>query len=505
MIDKMSTETPTKKSYKETLNLPQTPFAMEAKLVQNEPARLAKWQAMGLYQRLMEARAGGEKWVLHDGPPFANGDIHIGHVINKTLKDVVQRFRSMQGKQTPYVPGWDCHGLPIEHKIQEELGPKLREMSVSDVRKLCFEYAQKFVGIQSEQFQRLGILGQWDKPYLTMAPEYEASTLEVFAKFVEAGLVYKKLKPVPWSIQNQTALADAELEYKDVEDPSIFVEFLAENQAYLREQLGLSDLAPVHFLIWTTTPWTLPANLAVAVHPEVNYMFVRYTRDRHERIGVVAADLVESVFKGRRDVELGETLNIVTGQELVASGASYEHPFVERVGKLLPALYVTTTDGTGLVHTAPGHGEDDYQTGVANGLEVYCPVQANGRFDQTAPEWLRGKTVWEANPLITAHLRDKGQLFDEVKIVHSYPHDWRSKKPVILRATEQWFVGVDKPFTTSANTSDRRTLRNRAITAVGSTNFIPDWGKARMLGMLESRPDWCISRQRLGLADPGIL
>ncbi len=258
---------------KDTLNLPKTDFAMEAKLVQNEPGRLAKWREMDLYGKVLESRKGCEKWVLHDGPPFANGDIHIGHLINKTLKDVIIRFRTMQGYQTPYVPGWDCHGLPIEHKIQEQLGSKWREMDVAAVRKLCFEYAQKYAGLQSEQFQRLGILGDWKHPYLTMTPSYEASTLEVFAKFVEAGLVYKKLKPVPWSVSNQTALADAELEYKDVEDTSIFVEFPLGKNEYL--------------LVWTTTPWTLPANLAVSVHPEVEYAVVgRYSREGQARVGI---------------------------------------------------------------------------------------------------------------------------------------------------------------------------------------------------------------------------
>src|SRR6266550_639688 len=295
----MSTETQPqeKKSYKDTLNLPQTEFAMEAKLVLNEPVRLQAWQAEHLYKRLLLARADSPKgkWILHDGPPFANGDIHIGHLINKTLKDVIIRFRTMQGYQTPYVPGWDCHGLPIEHKIQQELGPKLREMSTVDVRRKCHEYAARYVKVQSEQFQRLGILGEWDDPYLTMNREYEADTLEVFARFVEAGLVYKQLKPVPWSVSNQTALADAELEYQDVEDPSVYVEFPAVDPVRLHEVfsggMGKSEL-PVSFLVWTTTPWTLPANLAIAVHADVEYALVVY----NDRAVVVAADLVKTVF-----------------------------------------------------------------------------------------------------------------------------------------------------------------------------------------------------------------
>jgi isoleucyl-tRNA synthetase len=467
----MTTTNPTeKRSYKQTLNLPQTPFPMEAKLVTNEPVRLQGWQGMHLYKRIQLARANSPKgkWVLHDGPPFANGDIHIGHVINKVLKDVIIRFRTMQGYQTPYVPGWDCHGLPIEHKIQQELGPKLRQMSVVDVRRKCFEYADKYVKVQSQQFQRLGILGEWDNPYLTMKPEYEAEVLEVFAKFVEAGLVYKKLKPVPWSVSNQTALADAELEYQDVEDASVYVEFPLVGQK-----------EATHLVVWTTTPWTLPANLAVAVNPKVQYALVKY----RDRVGVVAADLAERVLKSGYEV-----LKTIEGEQLL--GWTYTHPFVDRQGKIVAADYVTTTDGTGLVHTAPGHGEDDYETGVREKLEVYSPVLADGRFDDTAPEWLRGKTVWEGNPLVISKLKELGLLLAEEKITHSYPHDWRSKKPIIFRATEQWFIAMDKPFSRGA------TLRALAKDAVEKTDFVPDWGKHRIGGMLDSRPDWCVSRQR---------
>ena len=475
----MTTEANKKNAYKETLNLPQTPFAMEAKLVQNEPVRLKKWQEMDLYGKLMDARKDALQWVLHDGPPFANGDIHIGHLINKTLKDVVIRFRSMQGHQTPYVPGWDCHGLPIEHKIQEKLGSKIREMPVAEVRQQCYEYAEKFAKIQSVQFQRLGILGEWDKPYLTMAPEYEAASLDVFATFVERGLVYKKLKPVPWSVSNQTALADAELEYKDVTDPSVYVEFpLVDGTGYL--------------MVWTTTPWTLPANLAVAVNANVEYAKVRYRRNGEGRMGIAAADLVEKVFK-RAGVESFEVVEKVRGEELV--GKEYRHPFIERTGRIVAAEYVTTTDGTGLVHTAPGHGEDDYETGIREGLQVYSPVLANGRFDQTAPEWIQGKSVWEANAIIIEQLKDRGLLLGEEPILHSYPHDWRSKKPIIFRATEQWFVSVEKPF--GIDGDEPKSLRQRAVDGVQQqAKFIPEWGQARMLGMLQSRPDWCISRQR---------
>ncbi len=489
----MSTETPQKKNYKQTLNLPQTAFPMEAKLVQNEPKRLAMWKEGRLYEKLMTARAKAPHWVLHDGPPFANGDIHIGHVINKTLKDVFLRYKSMAGFQTPYVPGWDCHGLPIEHKITKDLGPKVREMSKLDVRKLCHEYAQKYVGIQSEQFQRLGILGEWNNPYLTMKPEYESETLNVFADFVEAGLVYKQLKPVHWSIANQTALADAELEYKEVDDNSVFVEFAARNPGEVKGKFDLRVNAPVSFLIWTTTPWTLPANMAIAVHPDVEYAFVQYDRNGQTRITVVATDLVEKVFAKVSDSN-PQVLKTVRGNELV--GLEYQHPFVDRVGRVVHAEYVTTTDGTGLVHTAPGHGEDDYHTGITNHIEIYCPVQANGRFDSTVPNWLTGLTVWEGNPKVTDKLKELDVLFAEEKIRHSYPHDWRSKTPTIFRATEQWFISLDKPFVPKGGSGEAKSLRQRATEAVEQTTFIPSWGKARILGMLESRPDWCISRQR---------
>ena len=473
-----------KKTYKDTLNLPQTPFPMEAKLVQNEPPRLKMWQEMGLYQQLMEARKHAPLWVLHDGPPFANGDIHMGHLTNKTLKDVILRFKSMQGFRTPYVPGWDCHGLPIEHKIQQDLGKAFREMTALDVRHHCAEYAEKYVGIQSEQFQRLGILGDWQNPYLTMRPAYEASTLEVFAQVVEKGLVYKQLKTVPWSIANQTALADAELEYQDVPDESAYVEFAVANPGAFKAKFDLRVNAKVSLLIWTTTPWTLPANLAIAVHPDVEYAIVKYKQNDDWKITVLAAPLAERVFTKNSSATEVETLRTVLGSELV--DLEYKHPFIDRTSKVLPADYVTTTDGTGLVHTAPGHGEDDYNTGIKFGLDIYCPVLANGRFDGTVPAWLTGSTVWEGNEKVITTLKDAGVLFAQERIVHSYPHDWRSKTKVIFRATEQWFVGMDK----------EPSVRKKALAVIDDIQFIPEWGRARMKGMLESRPDWCISRQR---------
>ncbi|QOV88930.1 isoleucine--tRNA ligase [Humisphaera borealis] len=496
----------TKKSYKDTLNLPQTGFPMEAKLVQNEPARLKKWQERKLYDAVLAARADAPKWILHDGPPFANGDIHIGHLINKTLKDVIIRFRTMQGFLTPYVPGWDCHGLPIEHKIQEQFkkeGKNFREVGTLEMRQRCFAYAQNYAGVQSEQFQRLGILGDWAHPYLTMVPPYEAATLEVFARFVEAGLVYKKLKPVPWSVANQTALADAELEYEDVTDPSVFVEFPAQAKPHV---FGKANPSAFHLLVWTTTPWTLPANLAIAVNSRVDYALVRYRRGEVERLGVIAADLVKSFFEGRTGIEQYEVIDSVSGDALL--GLEYTHPFIDRNGRVVEADYVTTTDGTGLVHTAPGHGEEDYETGIREKLDIYSPVLANGRFDDSVPEFLRGKSTKEGNPLIVAELKARDVLLAEVPIKHSYPHDWRSKTPIIFRATEQWFVAMDKGYTPSKTNADfpssgtpgegqsEQSLRDRALAAKDAVAFVPEWGKHRLEGMLKSRPDWCVSRQR---------
>jgi isoleucyl-tRNA synthetase len=506
----MSTETtkPEKLSYKQTLNLPQTTFPMEAKLTANEPTRLVSWEQEHLYERIQRNRAktGKGKWILHDGPPFANGDIHIGHVINKTLKDVILKFRTMQGYQTPYVPGWDCHGLPIEHKIAEEIkkeGKNIREMTVLEVRKRCYEYAEKYVGLQAEQFKRLGILGEWNNPYLTMKPSYEASTLEVFAKFVEAGLVYRKLKPVPWSIANQTALADAELEYQDVKDQSIFVEFEVHNSPSVSGLFGMPTSDSAFLIVWTTTPWTLPANQAIAVNPDEYYSWVKYTRKSNdevvERYGIVATNLINRVFKRDRVTEYTALGQSVKGKALIDASVKYMHPFLEGIRPVLPADFVTTVDGTGLVHIAPGHGEDDYLVGVSFGLPVYSPVLANGTFDESAPVWLQGVRVKDANDRVIEKVREngRGHWLDSETITHSYPHDWRSKTPIIFRATEQWFVAMDKPFFFSGAAEGPSSLRHLAEdSAKSKIEFVPKWGQARLEGMLKTRPDWCVSRQR---------
>jgi isoleucyl-tRNA synthetase len=489
--------------YKATLNLPKTAFAMKANLAQSEPLSQRRWDEIGIYAKLRTLRADAPRFVFHDGPPYANGSIHVGHLLNKVLKDIVVRSRSMAGFDCPYVPGWDCHGLPIEHKVMtelvesgkakklDELAPDHRRMAV---RRECAKSAEKFIKLQAGQMRRLSTLADYDHPYFTMAKEYEAATLEVFAALVEQGLVYRDKKPVHWSIANKTALAEAELEYEDREDLSIYVDFEAVSREAVEQAFGLElDVTP-SFMIWTTTPWTLPANLAIAVSERARYSLVRI--DGSETI--LASELVAKVAKTAGSEKV-EVLGEVDGAKLV--GLEYRHPFVERTGRIVHAEYVTLEDGTGLVHTAPGHGAEDYRTGLKEGLPVYCPVREDGTYDETVPEWLRGRDIWTANDLVVERLRDSGHLFHAHRFVHSYPHDWRSKTPVVFRATEQWFIGVERGCA-----RDGRTLRAAALDAIqNAVEFTPAWGRNRMRGMLESRPDWCISRQRAwGLPIPAF-
>ena len=493
----MSDDKSESKNYKDTLNLPQTSFDMRAGLLKKEPAIQTKWKDRKLYEQIQEARKDGPRFVLHDGPPYANGNIHMGTALNKVLKDVVVRVRNMTGFSAPYVPGWDCHGLPIEAKVMDELGPNARSMPAVDIRRRCQEYAANFVSLQSDQFERLGVMGEFDHPYITMDPAYESAVLEVFAKLIEQGLVRKQLKPVHWSIANRTALADAELEYHDREDTSIFVAFELTDESAAKTPCRVGG--KVALAIWTTTPWTLPANMAVAAHPDFRYSAVNVKMDSGATTLIVADKLLESFLaacgKTKADAEV---LGGMSGQELLDAGLEYKHPLRDGVVcPVVPADYVTLEDGTGLVHTAPGHGLEDYSTGLKHGLDIYCPVQADGTFDETAPDWLCGVDVWTANGKVIEHLKSAGTLLTTTKITHSYPHDWRSKTPTIFRATEQWFIAVDKPLVSGVQSL--RSLATEACRTTadeGGVDFLPAWGRNRIAGMLESRPDWCISRQR---------
>jgi len=497
----MSSSTDNKVNFKDTLNLPKTDFPMKANLSQREPEIQKSWKKKFIYSKIRDKSNGRKKFVFHDGPPYANGPIHIGHLLNKVLKDIVVRSKTMEGYDVDFVPGWDCHGLPIEHKVLKEIGEDSEDYTKLKIRRKCQNYAEKYVKLQSKQMQRLGTSADYDNPYLTMTPDYEAGVLEVFADLVEKGLVYRDLKPVHWSIENRTALADAELEYYDRTDKSIYVLFEIDDPSVLPSSLNIPEGKEIDLMIWTTTPWTLPGNVAVAISPQGNYGLYGFNISEKKIYAIIVENLAEKVF------ELAETsdyemLGSCTGRELSESNAIYLHPFVDKKGRVVAADYVTFEDGTGLVHTAPGHGVEDYQTGLREGLEIYCPVNEDGCFDQTVPEWLRTIDVWNANDLIIERLAKTGNLFHQHEFVHSYPHDWRSKTPTIFRATEQWFIGVDREFDMSGKT----TLRKLALKSVEkSIDFYPDWGRNRLRGMLENRPDWCISRQRAwGLPIPAF-
>ncbi|OJV01376.1 MAG: isoleucine--tRNA ligase [Verrucomicrobia bacterium 61-8] len=452
-------------SYKDTLNLPKTDFPMKAGLTTREPEILKKWEESGLYERIQEARKDAPVYVLHDGPPFANGDVHMGTALNKVLKDFVVKSRSMSGFRAPYVPGWDCHGLPIEFKVVKES----KGLSPVEIRKRSEEYARKFIDIQRRQFRRLGVLGTREHPYLTLAPGYEAEIVRSFAKFVENGLVYQSKKPVLWSTGAQTALAEAEVEYQDKTSPAIFVKFAVTSGPFA----GKASI-----VIWTTTPWTLPANLAIAVHPEHNYV-----RATVEGLGdvIVAQALLENFVKvaGASSSQVHEAF---AGADL--EGTKAKHPFLDREATVYTADFVTLDTGTGAVHIAPGHGEDDYLLGRQKGLTLLSPVDDNGCFteDVGVPE-LVGKYVFKANERVIEILAERGALVAREDYQHSYPHCWRSKTPVIFRAIEQFFIRIDD-------------LRGKALEAVDSTTWLPHWGRNRIRGTVESRPDWCISRQR---------
>jgi isoleucyl-tRNA synthetase len=491
------------KSYSDTLNLPKTGFAMKANLVQREPQLRKEWAKKNIYGKIRDARRGAPLYILHDGPPYANGDIHMGHVINKVLKDFVVKYKTMTGFDAPYIPGWDCHGLPIESKVVTDLGDKVRQMSKLDIRRECMKYASKYVKIQSKQFRELGVFGDFEEPYLTFKPAYEAGILEVFAELVDKGLVYKQLKPIHWSIGCETALAEAELEYKDISSPSIYVNFPIAKESISRLiKLGLvtqqeAESVKVCFMIWTTTPWTLAANLAIAVHPHLDYTTISYKKDGQKFVSIVTNERIGAVVAagGLKEGRYHINEKTVRGSEL--EGLRYQHPFVEKnptdkdAYMVILAEYVTTEDGTGLVHTAPGHGIEDYVSGQKYNLAVYSPVMDDGRYDGTVPKWLQGRCVLEVDTIVNNRLKEDGLLFAQGEVTHSYPHCWRSKGPVIFRATEQWFISVDKELPGIG-----KSLRNLALESIRDVKWIPAWGQKRIEGMLESRPDWCISRQR---------
>src|SRR5213595_3555146 len=456
-------------NYKDTLNLPRTDFPMKANLAQREPELLKKWEETRIYQQIQKARENSELFVLHDGPPFANGDVHMGTALNKILKDFVVKSQTMLGKRAPYVPGWDCHGLPIEYKVVKES----RALSPLEVRKKCEAFARKFINIQREQFKRLGVFGDWENPYLTMDPKYEAEILRAFAVFVEEGLVYQSKKPVFWSTGAQTALAEAEVEYQERDDTAVYVKFPIVSGEF-------KDKASI--AIWTTTPWTLPANLAIAVDPKTEYLVVMAGKDGKAENLIVARPLLDAFMQATGLILMKQTGAIV-GEKL--SGSTAQHPFLDRQSIVLTADFVTMDSGTGAVHIAPGHGEDDYWLGRQNKLPVLSPVDDHGRFTEEAglPN-LIGKYVFDANRDIVELLRERNMLLAVQNFHHSYPYCWRSKTPIIFRNVEQFFIRIDE-------------LRGKALEAIHKeVKWIPAWGENRIAGTVESRPDWVISRQR---------
>ncbi|MCF6157757.1 MAG: isoleucine--tRNA ligase [wastewater metagenome] len=467
--------------YKKTLNLPTTKFPMKANLHEKEPAIQKNWEREQLYNQIRKARAGKEKYILHDGPPYPTGEIHIGTGLNKILKDFVIRFHTMKGYDAPYIPGWDCHGLPIEHRVMQEVGEEIKHLTKPEIRKKCKKYAEKFVKLQKIQFKALGVMGDWEDPYLTFKPGYEAGIIEVFGRLVEKGYIYRSRKPIHWCMRCQTALAEAELEYHNETSPSVYVNFKTiDAVGGLFESVG-SDTVSV--MIWTTTPWTLPANLAIALHPDYEYAAIRYTHPKTQKkeITILAEKRVDIVMSAIGIKEY-EYIGKVYGRAL--EGIKYKHPFMDRTGPVVMAHYVTLSDGTGCVHIAPGHGQEDYLTGIKYHLPVISPVNAVGVFTDEAGEFA-GQNIREGNATITKKLEDTGSLLYKTDYTHSYPHCWRCKNPVIFRATEQWFVGLD-----------HNNLRRRVLEEIQRTAWIPSWGENRMAKMVSERPDWCISRQR---------
>ncbi len=507
---------------KDTLLLPKTDFPMRADLVKREPARVAHWDKLGLHARIQANRAGKPAFVLHDGPPFTNGDVHIGTALNKSLKDFVNRYKSMRGFRTPYVPGWDCHGLPIEQKVSRELQEKKLTLTTAELRAKCDEFSEGWIAKQTAQFKRIGVLADWASEYKTKAPAFEADILRTFASFVEQGLVYRSKKPVYWSIPFETALAEAEIEYKDHISPSIWVSFqVIDPSAPVAKPAGSANaglivespfrhlasntgIQKIYFVIWTTTPWTIPANLAIAVNPSTLYAIVQFGNEGY----IVAEALVDTFIAAAKQRFGGVTPTIRLKDDFGFLGDEFEgiqtkHPIVDRPSPIVLADYVTTDSGTGCVHTAPGHGSEDYQTGLKYGLEIYCPVSDNGRYvdDGRIPadlvglsclesvEDLAAKKTSPANIGVLKKLAGVGALLAKQNLTHSYPHCWRSKTPIVFRAVDQWFVSLDK--------AGHRQVALAEIAKISAAQgWVPAWGEARIRGAVESRPDWCISRQR---------
>lgn len=470
------------KDFKNSLNLPNTKFPMRGDLVKREPTRIEHWKKIDLYHKIQKLREGAPKFVLHDGPPFTNGDVHIGTALNKILKDVILRYKSMKGFATPYVPGWDCHGLPIEHKVVKQLRKDKRTLDIPQLREECANFSESFIEKQRAQFVRLGVLADWANEYKTKKPAYEADILRTFAAFVERGLVYRSKKPVYWSIPCATALAEAEIEYAEHVSTSIWVAFKLDGES--NKRLGLEN---AEIVIWTTTPWTLPSNLAMAVNPDVEYCAVA----AGARTFIVGLPLAEQFIK---DCELSDAKITPLGKGSDIEGIAAYHPFINRKSKVFCARYVTTDSGTGVVHIAPGHGLEDYQVGLDNGLDIYSPLDDEGKYvdDGQVPAELVGVSVLEnsegkseANAKVLEIIKNNGSLLKSARISHQYPHCWRSKTPVIFRAMDQWFVSLDKGG-----------LRREALEAISDVKWLPERGENRIRGAVESRPDWCISRQR---------
>jgi isoleucyl-tRNA synthetase len=465
---------------KSTLNLPKTDFPMKASLPQNEPKWLERWEKMGIYGKIRESRKGRPVYVLHDGPPYANGPIHMGTGLNKCLKDLVVKSKTMAGFDSPYVPGWDCHGLPIENKVDKELGQKKLEMTAVAVRQACRKYAQDYLDLQREQFKRLGVLGRWDDPYSTMDPKYESMIVRTLFDFLESGAVYKGLKPVYWCIHDKTALAEAEVEYEMHTSPSVWVKYrLTSDPAKIDAGLARKKVSTI---IWTTTPWTLPASMAVAFHPQLEYVALQ-----HEGEVYIVADALAQATITNAKLSGAQEVARFAGSRM--EHATFAHPFLDRQILGVLAEYVTTDQGTGAVHTAPSHGADDFYTGVKYKLDQTCNVDAAGRLHNGLPEY-EGKTVFQANQPIIELLKARGVLMAESKIEHSYPHCWRCHNPVIFRATEQWFISMEAPVGDS-------TLRQRALEEIKRVKWDPAWGEERITNMVATRHDWCISRQRV--------